>query len=153
MTVIVWDGKVLATDRAATDGAAQWQTTKAWYFGEGRDCLILSGSGPVQAILQMRDWFVGGALRNEFPSVQLTSHFCHFVVVSPYVGLYRFEQGVPPIDHGYEPCAFGEGRDFALGAMSMGANAAKALEVANKHSIHCDLGVATYELEYSKDAI
>jgi len=145
MTVIVWDGAVLATDRAATDGAAQWQTTKAWYHGEGEDRLILSGSGPVQSILQMREWFKGGALHNEFPSVQLTPHFCHFVVISPHVGLYRFEQGPIPIDHGYSACAFGEGRDYALGAMSMGADAVRAVEICNEHSIHCGLGVTAYK--------
>ena len=151
MTIIVWDGKTLATDRAATDGAAQWQTVKAWFHGEGESRIILSGAGPVQAILEMRDWFKAGALHNEFPSVQLTPHFCHFVVVSPLVGLYRFEQGTIPIEHGYGPCAFGEGKDFAMGALFMEADAAEAVRAANAFSVHCGLGVATYSLEGNDD--
>lgn len=146
MTVIVWDGKTLATDKAATDGAAQWLTTKAWYHAlpvEGR--VILSGAGPLQTILQMRNWVLGGMLQNEFPSAQLSPHFCHFVIVSPS-GLRRYEQGPLPIDHGHDKCAFGEGKDFAYGALAMGATAGQAVEIANQHSPHCGLGVATYTL-------
>ena len=146
MTVIVWDGKTRATDRAASDGVNQWETQKAWYFGEGEDCVILSGAGALQSVFEMRERFKGGALHNEFPSVQLGPQFCHFVVVSPHIGLYRFEQGPIPIDHGYTKCAFGEGRDFAIGAMAMGAKAGVAVEIANKYSVHCGIGVVEYTL-------
>ena len=63
MTVVVWDGKTLATDKAASDGSAQWQTEKAWLFGES----VLSGAGPLQSILTMREWYRAGALHNNFP--------------------------------------------------------------------------------------
>ena len=146
MTVIVWDGETLATDKAATDGAAQWQTTKAWYHAPpDGGCVILSGAGPLQTILVMRDWALNGALQNKFPSVQLSSLFCHFIIVSQ-AGLHRYEQGLLPIDHGYDKCAFGEGRDFAYGALAMGATAGEAVAIANCHSPHCGLGVATYAL-------
>ena len=29
MTVIVWDGKTLATDRMANDGSQKWESSKA----------------------------------------------------------------------------------------------------------------------------
>jgi len=140
MTVIVWDGSTLATDKAATDGAAQWETTKAWRWNNE----ILSGAGPLQTILTMREWYKDRP-GNLFPSVQQGPDWCHFVVVTRN-GLLRYEQGWIPIDHGWDQCAFGEGRDFAYGAMAMGATAAQAVEAANKYSVHCGLGVEEYKL-------
>lgn len=145
MSVVVWDGKVLATDCAANDGVVQWRSTKAWYHGDNDDRVILSGTGPLQSIIQMRDWFIAGANPGAFPHTQI-AHTCHFIVVSPYVGLYRYETDPTPIPHEFDVCAFGEGREFAYGALAMGATATQAVEVANMYSPHCDLGVATYTL-------
>ena len=141
MTVIVWDGVTLATDVAATDGVAQWKTEKAWQLND----VIISGAGPLQTILQMRQWYVEGSLHNKFPDAQLGSNACHFVVVTEH-GLCRWEQGPIPIEHGRTPCAFGEGRDFAYGALFMGATAKEAVEAANAHSTNCGLGVKLYTL-------
>jgi len=141
MTIIVWDGQTLATDCAATDGDALWKTIKAWpWKGE-----ILSGVGSLPAILAMREWYKHGAVVTAFPPIQLTPQFCHFLVVTQ-TGLLRYEQGIIPIEHGAEPCAFGEGRDFALGALAMGATAEQAAIVANQHSPNCGMGVKLYKL-------
>jgi len=145
VTIIVWDGKVLATDTAATDGAAMWEVEKAWYHTCDEGTVILSGAGPLQTILQMRDWFKGGGLHNKFPNIQLTPQFCHFVVVNSH-GLSRYEQGPIPIEHGHNKCAFGEGKDFAYGALAMGADAGTAVQIAIDHSVHCGLGVKFYKL-------
>jgi len=147
MTVIVWDGETLATDASASDGLAKWSSLKAWYHGEGEDRVILSGTGSLHVILAMRNWFMDGALLNELPSIQCTSHFCHFLVVSPYVGLYWYEQGNISIEHGYKPIAFGEGMEVALGALFMGATSEEAVKAANQHSVHCGPGVKTYKIE------
>ena len=65
-------------------------------------------------------------------------------------GLWVYE-GVPvPVQHGHTPIAFGHGRDFALGAMAMGANAKKAVEITNKYSLQCGNGVYTYTLQGGK---
>ena len=146
MTIVVWDGKVLATDRAATDGAVQWEVTKAWYHQDPvLGTVVLSGTGPLRTILAMRDWYIAGALAPEFPNLQLSSKWCHFLVATSS-RLLRYEQGDIPIDHGTNQCAFGEGRDFAYGAMAMGADAPTAVGVANKFSPHCGHGVNTYEV-------
>ena len=142
MTVIVWDGSTLATDCAATDGAVMWDTDKAWYY-EG---VILSGAGPLQSILEMREWYKGGALPNKFPNIQRSPQYCHFVVVRYGTGLERYEQSPLPINHGHNKCAFGEGRDFAYGALAMGADAKKAVEIANELSPHCGRGVKEYKV-------
>ncbi len=145
MTVVVWDGRTLATDLAATDGRAMWSTQKAWMCAVGDREVILSGAGPLQTILAMREWYKAGADHNTFPREQLSSQWCHFLVVTNH-GLLRYENGVVPIEHGRKKCAFGEGKDFAYGALAMGADAQRAVEVANERSPHCGLGVATYQL-------
>ena len=142
MTCIVWDGMTFATDKAASDGTVQWRSVKAWPWNG----VLLSGAGPLQSILAMRDWYKGGAFPNEFPSVQLTPHFCHFVVLIRGIGMVRYEQGPEVIEQGFIPCAFGEGQSFALGAMAMGATAYRAVEIANEHSVHCGLGVDIYTI-------
>jgi hypothetical protein len=145
MSIVVWDGSTLATDCAASDGVAQWKTEKAWYFGEGEDRLILSGTGPLHSILEMREWFKAGFKPSEFPTIQ-TTHPCHFIVVSPAQGLYRYESTHIPIVHGQEKCAFGQGREFAYGALATGATAQRAVEITNEYSVHCGLGVMEYRL-------
>lgn len=142
MTIIVWDGHSLSTDRAATDGQAKWKTTKAWRWGDK----ILSGAGPLQSILAMREWYKEGADPKNFPLEQLSLP-CHFIVVTKEGGLIRYETGPIPIEHGRAQCAFGEGRDFAYGAMAMGADSEQAVMIANTFSIHCGQGVQTFTLE------
>ena len=141
MTIVVWDGRCLATDTAATDETVQWETEKAWHW----ENVILSGAGPLKTILEMREWYKQGADQNKFPSAQQSSLFCHFLVLTPD-GLLRYEQGPIPIDHGYYKCAFGEGRKFAMGALAMGADAGTAVQIAIDHSVHCGLSVKLYKL-------
>ena len=148
MTIIVWDGETLATDAAATDGKALWKSQKAWYCDDpvNNVPVIISGAGPLQTILEMRDWFQSSALPNEFPQVQLSPQFCHFVVIYAVSGLSRWEQGLFPIHHGRDQCAFGEGKEFAYGALAMGADAKRAVEIAIDYSPHCGMGVRLYRL-------
>lgn len=145
MTIVVWANDVLATDMQASDGDAKWQSEKAWYSGIGYDRIILSGTGPLKTILAMREWYKNGADPNLFPKEQLASP-CHFLVVEPVTGLKRFETTPTPIEVGQQPCAFGEGRDIAHGALHMGASAKQAVEAANAFSVHCGLGVKEYHL-------
>jgi predicted lipoprotein with Yx(FWY)xxD motif len=44
------------------------------------------------------------------------------------------------------PMAFGHGREYAMGAMAMGANASDAVTIANEYSLHCGKGVACYTI-------
>lgn len=45
------------------------------------------------------------------------------------------------------PICYGEGRDFAYGALEMGANAIKAVEVASKYCISCGMGIDVLSFE------
>ncbi len=143
MTVIVWDGQTLATDRAASVGNAQWKTAKAWHHVDERGPCIISGVGTLSAVLYMREWYKLGAIPKDFPEMQGEKHWAHLLVVTSE-GLMRYEQAPYAIAHGRTQCAFGEGRDFALGAMAMGADAARAVMIAENFSPYCGHGVDTY---------
>ena len=58
--------------------------------------------------------------------------------------LWLYEDNDPqPIKH---PDAWGSGRDFALGALSMGATAKEAAQIACKHSTTCGGKIHTFTI-------
>ena len=150
MTIIVWDGETLATDRQANDGYEKWESEKAWYVTHKNKVHMVSGYGVLKDIIALREWFRKGADEDCFPltsgsnSVSLSAQL---IVVNATEGL-KVYQGVPhPIVRGFTPCAFGNGKDFALGALSMGARSVEAVSIANEHSLYCGKGVTELSLK------
>ena len=145
MTVIVWDGITLATDRLASDGVNKWEAEKAWYYSQAGQRIILSGYGTAKDILILIEWYKAGAILDMFP------HDADAVLIAvDDKGLHRYERIPYPMTHGYKLCAFGQGSDLAYGALAMGADARQAVEVANRYSLFCGLGVDEYTLHESK---
>jgi len=145
MSIVVWADGHLATDRAASDGETQWDTIKAWYHkGE-----ILSGVGLLTNILWVREWYKTGANPETYPPCQYRPLYCEFLVVDTD-GLRRYAQCPVPIEHGFEHCAFGVGKQIAFGALGMGASAEQAVDIVNQYSPYCGLGVNIYTLEGDK---
>ena len=153
MTVIVWDGENLATDRQATDGSHKWETDKAWYVGRGDSIYIVSGVGLLKNIIELREWFKRGENLDEFPlkSVQYGQLVTQqLLVVNQDKGLFVYEDSPHPVCRGFEPCAFGEGKEYAYGALGMEATSVEAINIANSYSLHCGKGVALYSLHNRK---
>tara|TARA_R100000329_G_C7617441_1_gene219300 strand:+ start:772 stop:1248 length:477 start_codon:yes stop_codon:yes gene_type:complete len=153
MTIIVWDGENLATDRQATDGSHKWETDKAWYVNRGDSVYIVSGVGLLKNIIELREWFKKGGNADEFPlkSVQHGQLVAQqLLVVSKDKGLFVYEDSPHPVCRGFEPCAFGEGKDYAYGALAMESTAVEAITIANNYSLHCGKGVAIYSLHRSQ---
>jgi len=144
MSVVVWDGRTLAVDKASTNGQIQHCVDKAWVYKD----VLLTGTGALGAILAMREWYKAGAIHEDFPEVQKGAYWCHFIVVDEY-GLHRYEQTPIPVEHGRNPCAFGSGQDFAYGALAMGASAQQAVGIANQYSPDCGHGVDKFTLQES----
>ena len=152
MTIIVWDGEGLATDRQATDGSHKRETDKAWYVARGDSTYIVSGVGLLKNKIELREWFKNGSEPKEYPltgSVKGTISQ-QLLVVSSKDGLLVYEDTIIPECRGFEPCAFGEGKEYAYGALSMGATSVEAVHIANQHSLHCGKGIALYSLHRSK---
>jgi hypothetical protein len=153
MTIVVWDGQTLATDRQANDGSQKWETDKAWYVVKDNKPYIVSGVGVLQDIILLREWFTNGAKKDEFPISSRSnrmSYTAQLVVVSKNEGLMLYEGTPHPVVHGFTPCAFGDGKDFSLGALSMGATSTEAVGIANEHSLHCGKGITELTLNESK---
>lgn len=144
MTVIAWDGKTLCTDQQANDGSMKWEAEKAWYItnkATGKICIV-TGVGTLGYIIQLRDWFASGMET----ALDITPNMAELIVVDDE-GLCVFsgEKTYSPVRL-KAPMAFGHGREYAMGAMAMGANASDAVAIANEYSLHCGKGVACYTI-------
>lgn len=144
MTVIAWDGKTLCTDQQANDGSMKWEAEKAWYVtnkATGKICIV-TGVGTLGYIIQLRDWFASGMET----ALDITPNMAELIVVDDE-GLCVFsgEKTYSPVRL-KAPMAFGHGREYAMGAMAMGANASDAVTIANEYSLHCGKGVACYTI-------
>ena len=145
MTVVVWDGKTLATDRQANDGYMKWEAEKAWYMVRQTEHYIVSGVGTLGSILKMRDCFKANG---NLSTLEVQPNSAELIVVSSK-GLTVWSSNGTSVELS-APMAFGEGREYALGAMAMGATAQEAVQIANEYSLHCGKGVSCYTLQDSK---
>lgn len=132
MTVVVFDGKTCAVDSGAIAGTTIHTIEKWWV----RDEEFITGAGNASHVAALAEWFIDGAALDKFPPRVLLQRDAELIVVTA-LGVRRFEASPFSIDHGLTKCAFGEGRDFAYGALAMGATAQKAAEIACRFSPAC----------------
>lgn len=144
MTVIVWDGKTLAADKRAVCHDRPATATKIWrHKGE-----LLAGAGTMTTCLMMRDWYKAGQEPKKFPDPQKDLETCCTFVVVRKDGTYlRYEGSPTPLEFNEPHFAIGSGADYAYGAIAMGANAVKAVEVASQYDIFCGNGVDVLTFE------
>ena len=115
---------------------------------------IVSGVGYLKYIITLREWFTNGADPEKYPyglrtgTSRITTQ--QLVVIDKDKGLIVYDDSPFPVEQGFTPCAFGDGKEFAYGALSMGATASEAVGVTNEHSLHCGKGVSLYSLHDSK---
>lgn len=143
MTVIAWDGTTLAADKAMWCAEHIDIGTKIWKINNDT---ILAGTGEFSTVLDMVDWWKRGGVPKDFPKrntnidtyarlIVVTAKGCHMVEISPVL-----------IEVENTPVAWGSGRDYALGAMAMGAAAVEAVEIANNLCTTCGGGVDHFSL-------
>ena len=147
MTVIAWDGKTLATDRMANDGSQKWESSKAWYgTNKDKEVVIITGVGLAHYIRHLSEWYQQGMPE---PSVIPQPSHAKLIVVKKE-GLYELSyKMLLPYDAPY--CAFGDGKEIALGALAMGATAGQAVNICNEHSLQCGKGVELFTLHGGND--
>lgn len=145
MTVIVWDGVTLAADKQATQSDLGRKVKKIRRIRGN----LVGVSGQWDLAQEMFDWFAQGAKREAWPATQRTDDkWVGLLVITPRRRILKYESSPIPIDFTVERrYAFGSGRDFAYGAMAMGASAREAVLVASKYDINCGMGVDTLMLE------
>lgn len=145
MTIIVWDGVTLAADRQATQSDIARKVKKIRRI-RGH---LVGASGQWDLAQEMFDWFAKGAKAEEWPASQRKDEtWVGLLVITPKGKILKYEQAPIPMDFSMNRnYAFGSGRDFAYGAMAMGADARDAVRVASQFCTGCGMGVDTLTLE------
>lgn len=139
MTVIVWDGNTMAADKQITIGSLKLAGTKIFKINE---CLV-GFSGDFDFAQSMKFWFENGGQPEKYPANQSDeTRWVGMLVVTPELKVYKYERSPYPMDMTEAGVyAFGSGREFALGAIAMGADAIKAVQVASRYDTGCGFGV------------
>lgn len=131
MSILVWDGKLLASDSHANDGVTSFPLEKIWRTDKNE---LIGGVGGVNDVNYMREWWLAGARVSEFPKVTSQNEF---IVISKDRGVIRYKDRPLALLHGHTKCAFGTGRQFAYGALFAGASAEFAVRAAIKYDPSC----------------
>jgi ATP-dependent protease HslVU (ClpYQ) peptidase subunit len=130
MTTIAWDGQSLAIDSQFTDAGLRTVGIKARKLSDGT---VLAFCGTAVAGYALVAWYEQGAEREKWPHCQTDNETSACLIVAKDGQVAAFERGAPFAIPCHEPfMAWGSGRDYALGAMAMGASAEKAVRVAIK---------------------
>ncbi len=146
MTVIVWDGDTLATDRIAASRYTKRKVRKAWYRNTPEGKIIISGAGYTDEINAMEHWYMGGMKEKIDRDVFKEST----LIIVRGGNLVYYDD---PFKHnfvGKKSVAFGSGAPWAFGALEMGATAVEAAKIACLHCIRCGGGIDTYTLKGGK---
>ena len=137
MTVIAFDGKTLAADRMAnSNGLAR--TMRKVFTVKGH---LLTFAGTAHRGLTVMAWWTAGAKPKDWPPMNDPDDVASLWVVKPDGGIMCYESGPIPLPFLDKTFACGSGRDYAMGAMAMGADAIRAVEIASEYEIHCGGGV------------
>lgn len=141
MSIIVWDGKTLAADKQATNAGLKAVVTKIFRVGDD----LVGFSGDLAYIGGMKHWLETGAEPQNFPKHQEDKDdWVGTLVIKPDGRVLKYERCAYPIDFSQNTVmCIGSGRDFAYGALAMGADAVKAVEVTCKYEAFCGIGIDT----------
>lgn len=143
MSVVAWDGKIIAADKQATNGGLRMRTTKLRRIASGE---VLAWTGEQASGEVVAKWYADGADPEKWPEVQADKErWARLIVASPSgVKVYEQEPIALPVEDHF--AAWGAGRDYALAVMALGFTAAKAVEVASMFESSCGLGMDEYHL-------
>lgn len=141
MTCIAWDGKSIAADKLLISGEIASVGTKIKRLGSG---VVVGWTGTHECGLALIRWLEG--IDKNWPTFQADKDRWTRLIVIERGKVSVFEQEPIPQPVEGEFDAWGSGREFSLGAMAMGATAKQAVEVANRFSITCGLGVDVIDL-------
>jgi ATP-dependent protease HslVU (ClpYQ) peptidase subunit len=130
MTTICFDKRigVMAGDKLACVGDNKHGRVTKVFKMHGSLIGIAGASDVAVAILR---WFENGRSDDDWPELQYDSTECSVLVVEPDGVVSMYERYPIPIVMEQEMHAIGSGRDFALAAMLLGCDPAKAVDVAS----------------------
>lgn len=137
MTVIAWDGKVLAADRLAESVGLARTMTKIRRTSSGA---LIGAAGRTSYCVAVMAWYEAGADPDKYPKTQDSDDFADMVVIETCGRVLKYERCSAPMHFEDKTFAMGSGRDYAMAAMYLGCDAIKAVEVACAHDVSCGNG-------------
>lgn len=144
MTIIVWDGRVLAADKQSTSVGQKRSVTKMFRTPDGG---LVATSGDWDRAQEIIAWAKNGYKPEDCPAFQKESNdFVGALRISPEGRCYKYERSPYPMDFTSEVTlhgiyAMGSGRDYAYGAYGAGCRAPIAMvEIASRNCDSCGMG-------------
>lgn len=151
MTTIVYKNGIMAADTREVSGQTARRCTKLFKFGR----TIIGTAGDSFAGMVFVDWWGRGRPENDRPDLTnldmdedfecLVWHDAKLYVVNRLMLLVEVSL------EDYPFYAIGSGSDVALGALSMGASAKRAIEIAADFDVNTGLPVETRACKANKD--
>lgn len=144
MTIIAWDGKVLAADRLSTIGGTPLPPTRKIHrltAPNGKQALV-GFSGSTGFAASFLHWMKGG----DEPALKSGEDmkWAIMLIQEPRWVWYRSDNANRwDLLGACSGWAIGSGCDYALGAMQAGASAQEAVRIASRLDNQCGLGVDT----------
>ena len=148
MTVIAWDGHILAADRMGENGSTLSTVKKLWPLKKQGGAFAVCGS--LSQGLALKRWVEGGMKEDKFPFVKEGESWTHLIVALPKKSVMLFENSPDAIEVLDSFAAWGIGREVALGALQMGASSIVAVEIASKWAAGCGRGCDWVYIETNK---
>jgi 20S proteasome alpha/beta subunit len=137
MTIVAWDGKMLAADKRAINNGYVGGTVTKIHRWDGGLCAF---AGDMDIGVQMVQWLRDGAEPDNFPKQQ-EKNAASFMVIHADGRTVRYETTPVPLPFENTIQAMGSGRDYALAVMHLGHDAVKAVEVACALDSGCGNGI------------
>ena len=139
MSVICWDGKRVAADRQGCIGDTPIISPKLFKVGNR----VFGCSGMSAIKFAFKEWVEKGCPADDKPLLE--GNF-GIILINKKVCWYYGEKELYPTEITEPFWAVGSGADYALGAMAMGADAIKAVEIACKFDVYCGGGVDSFDV-------
>ncbi len=137
MSVVAWDGKVLAADRRSLYGDTITTVRKIFKTPAGE---IVALIGDLDFGMTIKRWYEEGCKRESWPQSQKDERLWVRMIVANGLNIVFYERTPDPVEVIDPFMAWGCGREVALGAMAMGADAVKAVEIASQFTYGCGNG-------------
>ena len=142
MSCVAYDGKIIAADKLSVSADMRSTATKIVRLVDG---VILAWVGESGGGLALIDWYKKGSNPDNWPAMQKTENWTRLIVADRNCAVtYEHEPFAQTVEEPF--MAWGSGRDFAVAAMAMGADARQAVEIANRFSLSCGGGVDWFDL-------
>src|SRR6185369_7569895 len=143
-SVVVWDGNTIAADRQSSNNGLKRTVSKMRQLANGE---VIAWVGSLDVGLALASWYEKGQHVEDWPKLQDDKEkWTTLVIITPDRRIFYYEQTTEPIECFDKQMSWGCGRDFALGAMAMGADARRAVEVASQFSTDCGMGVEAFDI-------